>query len=70
MPKRYSSAQVCQALEKLGFALVSQRGSHKKYRKDSFVTIVPMGRKILPPGTVNGILHKANIDRKDFEAVG
>lgn len=68
MPKRYSSEQTIRALEKLGFFVVSQKGSHIKMRcPNGGLTIVPRGRKVLPPGTVNGILEKADVSKKLFE---
>jgi predicted RNA binding protein YcfA (HicA-like mRNA interferase family) len=52
MPKRYSSEQTVRALTKLGFFVVSQKGSHLKLKHpDGGLTIVPQGRKVLPPGT-------------------
>lgn len=44
--------EVCRILEKLGFALVRQRGSHAQYRHaDRRGTTVPLhhGRDIAPP---------------------
>lgn len=52
MPKLYSSQQIVRALEREGFAFVSQRGSHVKYRKTDagviFTVIVPASRKQVP----------------------
>ena len=45
-------AEVCRRLERLGFALVRQRGSHAQYRHaDGRGTTVPMhkSRDIAPP---------------------
>lgn len=45
-------SEVCRLLEKLGFAVVRQRGSHVQYRHpDGRGTTVPMhkGRDIAPP---------------------
>lgn len=44
--------EICRLLEKWGFALVRQRGSHRQYRHpDGRGTTVPMhqGRDIAPP---------------------
>ena len=70
MPKLYSSDEICKILEKHGFKLVSQRGSHVKYRKEgdpTLTVIVPAGRKQTPVGTFNSILRQSNLSRKDFE---
>jgi predicted RNA binding protein YcfA (HicA-like mRNA interferase family) len=57
VPKLYSSQQIVKALEREGFAFVSQRGSHVKYRKTDgsiiFTVIVPAGRKQVPRGTLS-----------------
>ncbi|HTA15186.1 MAG TPA: type II toxin-antitoxin system HicA family toxin [Solirubrobacteraceae bacterium] len=66
MPELYSSQQIVKALEREGFAFVSQRGSHVKYRKtDSdviFTVIVPAGRKQVPRGTFRSILRQSGLD--------
>ncbi|MGA9284023.1 MAG: type II toxin-antitoxin system HicA family toxin [Solirubrobacteraceae bacterium] len=70
MPKLYSSQQIVKALEREGFAFVSQRGSHVKYRKtDSdviFTVIVPAGRKQVPRGTFRSILRQSGLDESAF----
>ncbi len=70
MPKRYSSDEVIKRLEKLGFLVVSQRGSHLKMKnkKTGKVTIVPTKVKVLPQGTLLGILRLAGINKELFEA--
>jgi predicted RNA binding protein YcfA (HicA-like mRNA interferase family) len=70
VPKLYSSQQIVKALEREGFAFVSQRGSHVKYRKtDSdviFTVIVPAGRKQVPRGTFRSILRQSGLDESVF----
>jgi predicted RNA binding protein YcfA (HicA-like mRNA interferase family) len=70
VPKLYSSQQIVKALEREGFAFVSQRGSHIKYRKtDSgaiFTVIVPAGRKEVPRGTFRSILRQSGLDEGAF----
>jgi predicted RNA binding protein YcfA (HicA-like mRNA interferase family) len=70
VPKLYSSQQITKALEREGFAFVSQRGSHVKYRKtDSdviFTVIVPAGRKEIPRGTFRSILRQSGLDESAF----
>ncbi len=64
MPKRYSSNQILKFLSNSGFEKVSQKGSHIKLKNlDNRATIVPSDKKILPPGTVNGILDKAGLSK-------
>jgi predicted RNA binding protein YcfA (HicA-like mRNA interferase family) len=64
MPKRYSSSQILKFLTKSGFEKISQKGSHIKLKnRKNRATIVPNGKKILPPGTVYGILDKAGLSK-------
>ncbi len=54
-----NSAEVIRRLEAAGFALVSVRGSHHKYRHpDGRWTIVPHPKKDLGQGLVRKILRK------------
>lgn len=65
MPRLYSSREVIRALERAGFAYVSQRGSHVKYRKAGSPTrtaIVPADRKEIPRGTLRSILRQSGLD--------
>ncbi len=67
MPKRYSSAQIYKFLEKSGFKNVSQKGSHLKFKNSqNRTTILPNRKKILPPGTVNGVLEKAGLSKTEL----
>lgn len=71
MPKLYSSQQIVKALEREGFAFVSQRGSHVKYRKTgtsiTYTVIVPAGRKQVPRGTFRSILRQSGLDESAFK---
>ena len=53
-----------------GFHLVSQKGSHIKYRKKAqgkvLTVIVPAGRKEIPIRTFHSILKQSNLTRSDF----
>jgi predicted RNA binding protein YcfA (HicA-like mRNA interferase family) len=53
-----SGADAIQALERLGFAVVRQRGSHSVLRKESNGCVVPNHRE-LKLGTLTGILIQA-----------
>jgi predicted RNA binding protein YcfA (HicA-like mRNA interferase family) len=70
VPKLYSSQQIIKTLEREGFAFVSQRGSHVKYRKTDaaviFTVIVPAGRKQIPRGTFRSILRQSGLDESAF----
>ncbi len=59
---RLTSEDMCRLLEGEGFAFVSQKGSHRKYRHpDGRMTIVPMGKNPLRPGTQADILRQAGV---------
>lgn len=71
MPSKYpvlSSEEVVRRIEKLGFLFVTQRGSHRKYRKDSRVVIVPMHPEIAK-GTLKSILEQAGVELEEFLAL-
>jgi len=68
MPKlpRITGEKLVKALEKEGFELVRQRGSHVQMRKfveeDKVTFPIPVHKgKTLKPGTLKGILRKAGI---------
>ncbi len=69
MPKlpRISGQECVRALERLGFAMVRQRGSHVMMRKGERGCVVPMHRE-LKTGTVHGVLKQAGVDPTDFVA--
>ena len=69
MPKRPSSDEVTKVLRRHGFVLVSQKGSHAKYRRTgtpSRTVIVPMGRKNLLVGTFHSIIEQAGLTEDVF----
>lgn len=67
MPKlpRVSGAQAVRALERLGFALARQRGSHIVMRRGSTGCVVPNHRE-LKTGTLAGVLKQAGVSAEDF----
>ncbi|MDP4038370.1 MAG: type II toxin-antitoxin system HicA family toxin [bacterium] len=66
MSKLYSSAQIVKVLRKKGFVLISQRGSHAKFRKASKTVIVPMAKKEIPMGTFHSIVRQSGLKKNDF----
>ncbi|HUZ39085.1 MAG TPA: type II toxin-antitoxin system HicA family toxin [Streptosporangiaceae bacterium] len=59
---RLTSKEMCRLLEREGFAEVSTRGSHRKYRNAAGVTVVvPLGKNPLRLGTQTAILAQAGI---------
>jgi predicted RNA binding protein YcfA (HicA-like mRNA interferase family) len=69
MPKLpvVSGAEAIRALERLGFAVVRQRGSHIVLRKESSGCVVPNHRE-LKLGTLTGILKQAGVSVDEFIA--
>jgi len=68
MPKLYSSDHVVAVLCGNGFAFVSQKGSHGKYRKGQKTVIVPQNKKEIPIGTFRSIVRQSGLDKALFEA--
>jgi len=67
MPKRLSSDEVARILTQNGFSLVSQKGSHQKYRDASGRNaIVPAGRREIPIGTLSSIIRQSGLRRDLF----
>jgi len=66
MSKLPSSKQIIKALKTNGFVLVSQRGSHVKFKKDNRVVIVPSPKKEIPMGTFRSIIRQSGLTREDF----
>lgn len=65
MPRlpRVTAGQIIRVLEKSGFVLVRQSGSHKIYRDVSGqrVTVPCHAKQILHPKTLQGILREAGL---------
>ena len=60
-----SGAEVIRALERLGFRMVRQRGSHVMMCKGANACVVPLHRE-LKRGTPRGLLRQAEIDAAEF----
>lgn len=71
MPKlpRLTARQIIAALEKAGFSLARQSGSHMIYKSPGGkrVTIPFHGSKILHPKALKSILRDAGIHSEDLE---
>ena len=66
MPDLLSSNEIIRVLEKHGFLFVSQRGSHKKFKKGNRVVIVPDPKKEIPKGTFVSIVKQSGLNKNDF----
>ncbi|MUL36758.1 type II toxin-antitoxin system HicA family toxin [Gloeocapsopsis dulcis] len=67
--RRMSADQVERILQRYGFELVSQKGSHRKWRNVAEVqVIVPSHKgKDLPIGTLRNIMTTANIPESEWK---
>ncbi len=64
-PPVVSGAEVIRALERLGFIVVRQRGSHIVMRRGSVGCVVPNHRE-LKTGTLSGVLKQAGVSVDEF----
>ena len=67
--RRFTAKEVEKLLQKYNFQLVSQKGSHRKWRneEEGLQVIVPERRgKTLPIGTSKNILKTAKIPESDW----
>ena len=60
-----SGGEVIRALERLGFRVVRQRGSHVMLRKGMDGCVVPLHRE-LKRRTLSGILRQAGVGASEF----
>jgi len=69
MPKRFTAKEIEKFLATAGFILVSQKGSHKKWRhhENGRQVIVPYhGGKDLPIGTTMSIVKGSGLGKEYF----
>ena len=67
MPKfpGLSGAEIVRALEKLGFSVARQSGSHIVMKRDGQGCVGP-NHKEVKIGTVNGVLRQAGVSAQEF----
>lgn len=70
MPKTpiLKSKQVARALERAGFVLDRQKGSHAQYKKGIHLVTVPMHNEELAPKTLRSILRQANMTIEELKS--
>ena len=70
LPRGLSGRQVRRALERAGFYLKRQKGSHMVLRRDSpFAQVVVPAHASVDTGTLATILDSAGISADDFRAL-
>jgi predicted RNA binding protein YcfA (HicA-like mRNA interferase family) len=69
MPKfpGLSGSDIIKALQKLGFNVIRQSGSHIVLKRNGIGCVAP-NHKEVKVGTVNGLLRQAGISAKEFES--
>jgi predicted RNA binding protein YcfA (HicA-like mRNA interferase family) len=65
IPRDISGVEAIKALERLGFTMIRQSGSHVRLAREDRRVTVPMHRS-LNVGTLQSILHQAGISLADF----
>jgi len=67
MPKlpHVSGSEIVQAMERLGFVALRQKGSHIIMRRGSAGCVVP-NHKEVKVGTLSGVLKQAGISAEEF----
>jgi predicted RNA binding protein YcfA (HicA-like mRNA interferase family) len=61
--------QVIAALEKAGFRLVRQKGSHIQFKRGNLLVTVPNHPGDLNPNILKSILRQAQMSAEEFEAL-
>ncbi len=70
MPKLYSARAILSALQRTGFSVISQRGSHIKLHKrteDKVFTVIVPNHKEIAIGTFSSIMKQAGMTKKELE---
>jgi predicted RNA binding protein YcfA (HicA-like mRNA interferase family) len=65
LPRDVSGAEAGRALQRLGFVVQRQTGSHLILRKDNRTVVVPQ-HKPLKPGTLKGVIEQAGLTLAEF----
>jgi predicted RNA binding protein YcfA (HicA-like mRNA interferase family) len=65
LPRDISGAEALRALERLGFSITRQTGSHVRLAQGNRRVTVPMHRNLVA-GTLQSILRQAGVSLDDF----
>jgi predicted RNA binding protein YcfA (HicA-like mRNA interferase family) len=65
LPRDVSGGEAARALQRLGFVVQRQTGSHLILRRAGRTVVVPQ-HKPLKPGTLKGVLEQADVSLEDF----
>ena len=70
MPRLHSGKKIVKALTRLGFVVISQKGSHiklRRLRKGVLYTVIVPAHKEVAFGTLQSIVRQAGITRDELE---
>ncbi len=65
LPRDVSGAQAARALQRLGFVVQRQTGSHLILRRETRTVVVPQ-HKPIKPGTLKGVIEQAGLTLQEF----
>ena len=65
LPRDVNVAEAARALQRMGFVVQRQTGSHLILRREGRTVVVPQ-HKPLKPGTLKGVLEQAAISLEQF----
>ena len=66
LPRDISGAEALRALERLGFSVIRQAGSHVRLARGDRRVTVPLHRNLVV-GTLQSILRQAGVSLEDFQ---
>lgn len=72
MPRLYPAKIIIKALQRVGFTLVSQKGSHIKLTKtqeEKTYTVIVPNYKEVPIGTFQSILKQSGMNKQEFDKI-
>lgn len=67
--RTYSGREVISSLGRVGFAVVSQRGSHVKLRHEDGRTVIVPDHREIARETMRSILRQAKVSTEEFESL-
>ncbi len=64
--KNIKSKEVLKILQKQGFEIKRQSGTHVILRKENKTVVVPVHREIMPVGTLKSIERQSGVDFREL----
>jgi predicted RNA binding protein YcfA (HicA-like mRNA interferase family) len=65
LPRDVTGTEAARALQRLGFLVQRQTGSHLILRREGRTVVIPQHKPLLP-GTLKGILEQAGVPLEQF----